>query len=166
MEMEVRRLDPGMKEPAVPVDRAVEAAVLAALVPEAELAVRVKEVVPVLGLEAEPAVEMKEVIPAVEMKEAARDLEKALVAPVRVLAARTPAEVQEVYRGQYRHRIINKFLYKFNLQEAGYFPASCLHFSLFLIQWNPKMQKKKCFVQMRDEKWRTDYVWNCRIYRN
>lgn len=99
MEMAARRLEPGMKEAAaVPVDRAVEAAVLAALVPEAELAVEVKEVVPVLGLEAEPAVEVKEVVQDLDPK-AALVLEAAKVALAEValvnLAARALAEAQE-----------------------------------------------------------------------
>ena len=99
METAARRLAAGMKEAAaVPVDRAVEAAVLAALVPEAELAVEVKEVVPVLGLEAEPAVEVKEVVQDLDPK-AALVLEAAKVALAEValvnLAARALAEAQE-----------------------------------------------------------------------
>ena len=88
-----------MKEAAaVPVALAVEAAAPAALVPEAELAVEVKEVVPVLGLEAEPAVEVKEVVQDLDPK-AALVLEAAKVALAEValvnLAARALAEAQE-----------------------------------------------------------------------
>ena len=77
---------------------AVPAVEAAALVPEAELAVEVKEVVPVLGLEAEPAVEVKEMVQDLDPK-AALVLEAAKVALAEValvnLAARALAEAQE-----------------------------------------------------------------------